>query len=84
MAAAEEEEGEAARREGGGRGVGGGRGRRRRGAEDGGRAQRPATVQHPEEGDRGEGRRSDLRGVLLAQEREDQLCSLGDWKGRTT
>ena len=47
------------------------------GGEDGGRAQRPATVQHPEEGDRGQGRRNHLRGVLLAQEREDQLCSLG-------
>lgn len=48
-----------------------------RGGEDGGRAQRPATVQHPEEGDCREGRRSDLRRVLLAQECEDQLCSLG-------
>lgn len=50
--------------------------------EDGGRAQRPATVQHPEEGDRGEGGRGDLRRVLLAQEREDQLRGVGDWKGR--
>ena len=47
------------------------------GGEDGGRAQRPATVQHSEEGDCGERGRSDLRRVLLAQECEDQLRGLG-------
>lgn len=46
-------------------------------SEDGGCAERAAAVQHAEEGDRGEGGRGDLRRVLLAQERQDQLCHLG-------